>query len=177
MDYLEFRRAYRNELIHSGKGHDDNPPGRGSGRYAFGSGKRPFQRTSKSANGVEKKKVIRDVTEVASTGALGFGSVALGVYGSAAIASVLALPEIATAGLMTGITFGSLMGGMAFLKKVGLIQEDSLQGPSRYFMNQQLRDVNTNNRRIFNQQVIDFQTQNQINQIVNQMNHMHMMGF
>lgn len=31
-------------LEHYGKGHDDNPPGRGSGRYAFGSGERPFQR-------------------------------------------------------------------------------------------------------------------------------------
>lgn len=36
-------------LIHKGKGHDDAPPGRGSGRYAFGSGKRPFQRMKKSA--------------------------------------------------------------------------------------------------------------------------------
>lgn len=38
-----------NYLIHEGKGHDDDPPGRGSGRYAFGSGKRPFQRMKKSA--------------------------------------------------------------------------------------------------------------------------------
>ena len=30
-------------LIHYGKGHDDNPPGRGSGRYPYGSGKRPHQ--------------------------------------------------------------------------------------------------------------------------------------
>lgn len=37
-------------LMHSGKGHDDNPPGRGSGRYAFGSGKRPFQREKKKPN-------------------------------------------------------------------------------------------------------------------------------
>jgi hypothetical protein len=27
-----------NDLLHFGKGHDDNPPGRGSGRYAWGSG-------------------------------------------------------------------------------------------------------------------------------------------
>lgn len=27
-------------LAHSGKGHDDNPPGRGSGRYPYGSGKK-----------------------------------------------------------------------------------------------------------------------------------------
>lgn len=30
-------------LIHYGKAHDDSPPGRGSGRYAFGSGNRPHQ--------------------------------------------------------------------------------------------------------------------------------------
>ena len=35
-----------NVLMHIGKGHDDNPPGRGSGRYPFGSGDRPFQRIS-----------------------------------------------------------------------------------------------------------------------------------
>lgn len=31
------------ELMHSGVAHNANPPGRGSGRYPFGSGKRPFQ--------------------------------------------------------------------------------------------------------------------------------------
>lgn len=30
-------------LIHEGVGHDENPPGRGSGRYAWGSGKNPHQ--------------------------------------------------------------------------------------------------------------------------------------
>lgn len=30
-------------LAHYGKGHDDNPPGRGSGRYPWGSGKNPRQ--------------------------------------------------------------------------------------------------------------------------------------
>lgn len=39
-DYLAFRRVYRNDLFHVGKGHDDNPPGRGSGRYPWGSGKK-----------------------------------------------------------------------------------------------------------------------------------------
>lgn len=28
------------DVIHAGRGHDDNPPGRGSGRYAWGSGKK-----------------------------------------------------------------------------------------------------------------------------------------
>lgn len=30
-------------LTHSGVGHDDGPPGRGSGRYPYGSGDRPMQ--------------------------------------------------------------------------------------------------------------------------------------
>lgn len=33
----------RDSLKHYGKGHDDSPPGRGSGRYAWGSGKNPKQ--------------------------------------------------------------------------------------------------------------------------------------
>ena len=32
-----------NYLVHSGKAHDENPPGRGSGRYPWGAGERPHQ--------------------------------------------------------------------------------------------------------------------------------------
>ena len=35
------------DILHFGKGHDDSPPGRGSGRFAFGSGKRPHQHIGK----------------------------------------------------------------------------------------------------------------------------------
>lgn len=47
-----------NVLLHYGKGHDDNPPGRGSGRYPFGSGKSnkirlPFKKKKTS---YQKKK-------------------------------------------------------------------------------------------------------------------------
>ena len=31
-------------LVHSGVAHDENPPGRGSGRWPWGSGDKPFQR-------------------------------------------------------------------------------------------------------------------------------------
>lgn len=34
---------YNDILIHRGVAHDDNPPGRGSGRYSYGSGENPFQ--------------------------------------------------------------------------------------------------------------------------------------
>lgn len=44
-------------LIHSGKGHDDNPPGRGSGRYAFGSGKRPHQHVSDTASRLFERNI------------------------------------------------------------------------------------------------------------------------
>lgn len=43
------------ELMHAGVAHDKNPPGRGSGRYAFGTGKRPNQRSSKKAQRAAKK--------------------------------------------------------------------------------------------------------------------------
>ena len=33
-----------NIICHEGVGHLDNPPGRGSGRYAWGSGENPYQR-------------------------------------------------------------------------------------------------------------------------------------
>lgn len=42
------------DILHSGKGHDDNPPGRGSGRYPYGSGKRPHQ--DKEQHRLEKYK-------------------------------------------------------------------------------------------------------------------------
>lgn len=57
-DYLAFRRAYRNDLLHVGKGHDDNPPGRGSGRYPYGSGERPFQ-SEETSFYKESNKTIR----------------------------------------------------------------------------------------------------------------------
>ena len=41
------RLVSSNYLAHYGKGHDDNPPGRGSGRYPYGSGKNPKQHEEK----------------------------------------------------------------------------------------------------------------------------------
>lgn len=46
-------------LAHYGKGHDDNPPGRGSGRYPYGSGKRPHQHEP------EKQGDVADVAKYA----------------------------------------------------------------------------------------------------------------
>lgn len=44
------------ELRHSGVAHDENPPGRGSGRYAFGSGENPFQHQHGFLVAVDKMK-------------------------------------------------------------------------------------------------------------------------
>lgn len=50
------------DILHFGKGHDDNPPGRGSGRFAFGSGKRPKQHINEKEQKKEpktKEEIIR----------------------------------------------------------------------------------------------------------------------
>lgn len=41
-DYEEFQE-YWNELEHTGVAHDENPPGRGSGRWGWGTGKKAYQ--------------------------------------------------------------------------------------------------------------------------------------
>lgn len=43
-----------NYLEHYGKGHDDNPPGRGSGRYPYGSGKNPKQHEEDLKNDIRE---------------------------------------------------------------------------------------------------------------------------
>lgn len=89
-DYLAFRQAYRNDLLHVGKGHDDNPPGRGSGRYPYGSGDRPFQRVKGKvrdfvkATNYEKKEVGRLRTGVEAIGRSAIAS-ALASIGATAV--------------------------------------------------------------------------------------------
>ncbi|MBO7453093.1 MAG: hypothetical protein J6U54_22395 [Clostridiales bacterium] len=56
-------------LMHSGKAHDENPPGRGSGRYPFGSGKRKHQHAwdlksridKMRAEGKEPKEIAKEL--------------------------------------------------------------------------------------------------------------------
>lgn len=45
-----------NDLKHFGKGHDDSPPGRGSGRYAWGSGEQPKQKKGLSGYIAKRKQ-------------------------------------------------------------------------------------------------------------------------
>ena len=44
------------ELMHIGVGHDENPPGRGSGRYEWGTGEHPNQREAFSTNYINKMR-------------------------------------------------------------------------------------------------------------------------
>lgn len=53
MEYI-IKPSYIRDIVHSGKGHDDNPPGRGSGRYAWGSGKKGQRRKDKLIIGKTK---------------------------------------------------------------------------------------------------------------------------
>ena len=44
---------YLDQLEHSGVAHDENPPGRGSGRYGYGTGDHPNQREAFSNPDIE----------------------------------------------------------------------------------------------------------------------------
>lgn len=45
-----------NDILHSGVAHDENPPGRGSGRYGWGSGENPYQHQFNFLSEVKKLK-------------------------------------------------------------------------------------------------------------------------
>ncbi len=67
MDTFYVLAPTNSDVLHFGKGHDDNPPGRGSGRYAFGTGKRPNQHEPKAKKGFfnfgKKTKKVKVETE------------------------------------------------------------------------------------------------------------------
>lgn len=54
MEYI-IKPSRIRDIVHSGKGHDDNPPGRGSGRYAWGSGKKGQKKKIKMDPLLDKK--------------------------------------------------------------------------------------------------------------------------
>ena len=61
-------------LIHYGIGHDEDPPGRGSGRYEFGSGDNPFQRDFSLAGNVHRLNKKEGLSMSDTAKALGFKS-------------------------------------------------------------------------------------------------------
>lgn len=62
-------RPTNNDIIHYGKAHNANPPGRGSGRYAWGSG--PSDKSSSLASNIYNKakkkdpKITKNITDAA----------------------------------------------------------------------------------------------------------------
>ena len=58
-------------LMHTGKAHDENPPGRGSGRYPLGSGENPYQRTQLlygwASDLKEQGYSAKDISDIAKT--------------------------------------------------------------------------------------------------------------
>jgi hypothetical protein len=90
------------DLIHYGKGHDDNPPGRGSGRYAWGSG-------SKGAKEKETINAYKRTIKIAS--------------GSAA---VLAGTSIALAAIGSKRAYNAMNVGNVFLGEQGISKASSI---------------------------------------------------
>ena len=59
---------FENVIFHTGVAHDEDPPGRGSGRYAWGSGENPYQLHGKTSLSIEVnrlKKLGKSEAEIA----------------------------------------------------------------------------------------------------------------
>lgn len=67
----KLEKLYSDVLAHSGVAHDENPPGRGSGRYGWGSGERIYQRDFDIYSRFQKYKQA-GMSEVEIAKALGF---------------------------------------------------------------------------------------------------------
>jgi hypothetical protein len=81
------------DIMHFGKGHDDNPPGRGSGRYAWGSG-----------NGEGAKQKLAKAGSVAKKAATTAGKVAVSaVKITASVAAKTALTLAIGSAAATGL--------------------------------------------------------------------------
>jgi hypothetical protein len=81
------------DIMHFGKGHDDNPPGRGSGRYAWGTG---------NGDGAAEKRTQRKETikkAASSVGKLAVKSVALGATVAARVVFSTAVTSLTIAGI------------------------------------------------------------------------------
>lgn len=113
-------RCYRNSYIitHSGVGHDDSPPGRGSGRYPYGSGERPFQdkEAAKAERREKRKENLKKAGEFVRKAAWTGIGVSLKVLASTAITSAT-LTGIG----MAGFQFLQSPQAQALINKVGIL--------------------------------------------------------
>lgn len=105
-------------IIHSGVGHDENPPGRGSGRYPYGSGDRPFQdkEAVKAAKKEKRKENLKKAGEFVRKAVWTGISVSLKVLVSTAITSAT-LTGIGIAGFQ----FLQSPQAKAIINKVGIL--------------------------------------------------------
>jgi hypothetical protein len=92
--YGNYVIAPTRDLVHFGKGHDDNPPGRGSGRYAWGTGNGDGAREEK------KQKIKENVKKTASSiGRMAVRSALLGATVAAKVVFNTAITSLTIAGI------------------------------------------------------------------------------
>lgn len=107
MEIKMITTKYGYVIMHSGVGHDDDPPGRGSGRYPYGSGARPNQDQEPakiSKNLIDKignekiekaKKISIKTTKVIARALLTVGTtVVVPKIGLLAFANALSIPAV-----------------------------------------------------------------------------------
>jgi hypothetical protein len=115
-----------NDLMHYGKGHDDNPPGRGSGRYAWGTGNGDGAKEKKQ--GIIQRSISKKVSAIQSNENLSTkkklkkisNAYSLGQVGQTYIN--LALDAVPIAAVGGGLILGSVpiaAAGLAGLAAVG----------------------------------------------------------
>lgn len=121
MNYMITKQT--GDIIHYGVAHDENPPGRGSGRYAYGStlsnvGKKIGSKITRSAGTINKSAAI--------TVANIFGYVG-SVAGGAAIAGAID----SSAGIAVGAAVGALgIGTVGIASAISVISYATMKGVS-----------------------------------------------
>lgn len=104
LDYIQFPNDYVEELIHVGVGHDDDPPGRGSGRFGYGTGENPLQHEEslKARNSQLKKQGMSETDRAVALGYKSSGELrkALSIENDRRKAAMLvAVPEMIDKGM------------------------------------------------------------------------------
>lgn len=109
-------RMLTNELYHIGKGHDDNPPGRGSGRYPYGSGERPYQGDEKKTSITGKLVGFGGTVGLFNTGVLAIKNALSIVGGATRISSSYAVEATK---MLNGLSILNMKVPVSLILKVG----------------------------------------------------------